>query len=90
MTRHTIWYGGPLDDWSKEFRALRESQTLETTSNSIDKTEPGGLVRELGGNLVVEDVVSNVLDDLIWGRTNGRFSVSGHVPGVCGQVEGGE
>jgi len=88
--RRTVWYGGPLDDRSEEFCALGESQTLETTSNGIDKTEPGGLVRELGGNLVVEDVVSDVLNDLIWSRTNGRFGVSGHVPGVCGQVEGGE
>ena len=88
--RRTIWHGGSLDDRSEEFRALGEPQTLETTPNGIDKTEPGGLVCKLRGDFVVEDVVGNVLNDLIWGRTNGGFCVSGHVPGVCGQAEGGE
>lgn len=75
MKRCTVWHDGPFHDWSKEFRALGEPQTLETTSNGVDKAEPGSLVCKLGCDLVVEDVVSDVLDDLIWGRTNGRFGM---------------
>ena len=88
--RHTVWHGGSFHDRSKEFRALGEPQTLKTTSNGIDETEPGGLIRKLGGDFIVENVISDVLNDLVWGRTNGRFGVGGHVPGVCGQVEGGD
>ena len=41
------------------------------------------------GDVVVEDVVCDVLNDLVWGWTKGGSCVREHVPGVCGQVEGG-
>jgi hypothetical protein len=72
-----------LDDGAEERSALREAEALESTADGVDEHEPGGLERELAGDVKVVDVVGDVLEDPVRrGPVRGLGGV-GHGAATC-------
>lgn len=83
----TVGDNGPFNDWAQKLRAVREAEGLETTSNGVNETQPGGLEGKIGVDLVVVNIVCDILEDLIRLRTQSRFSCMGRhcSAGECGE-----
>jgi hypothetical protein len=79
----TVRDGRALDDGAEERGALREAEALESAADGVDEHEPGGLERELAGDVKVVDVVCDVLEDLVRrGPVRGLGGV-GHGAATC-------
>lgn len=84
--KRTIRNNCALNNRAQKLGALREPKSFESTSNGVDKAESCSLVREVGLDLVVVDIICNVLQNLVgFGPSGGLSSVSRHLAstGVC-------
>jgi hypothetical protein len=80
--RRTVWYDGSFNYRTKEPGTCVKLQSLETTTDCVDKTKSCGLIGKLRIDFIVDHIVCDILDDLVRLRTDGRLcSVSGHSSG---------
>jgi hypothetical protein len=63
ISKLAIWNGRSINNWSKEARALFESQTLEAASNGVDQTQACSLQCELRCDLEIMYIVRNIFSE---------------------------
>ena len=87
MGQQTIRYNRAFYDGPKQAGACGETESLKTAPDSVNQAETGSLKCKRRIDLVVMDIVSDILENLVWLRTFCRLCEMGHW-GASGSDEG--